>query len=197
LAIPSSIAAVLVVDMVNDFVTGVFGHDRAQAMVPRLAALLGRARQAQVPVIYCNDSHLAGIDVELRIHPDHAIRGTWGAELTPELANSAADYVVAKRRYSAFFATDLEALLTELGVKTVVLTGVATDGCVQHTAADAFFRGYELIVVRDCVETRDGRAQQASLLAMQRMYGARIVSSLGLGMEEFLQVRVGGATSYG
>jgi nicotinamidase-related amidase len=175
---------VLVVDMVNDFVTGVFGNDRAQAMVPRLAALLGRVRQAQVPIIYCNDSHLAGVDVELRLHPDHALRGTWGAELTPDLASTPADYVVTKRRYSAFFATELHALLAELGVTTLALTGLVTDGCVQHTAADAFFRGYELIVVSDCVETRDDAAQQTSLLAMQRMYGARIVSSLGLGMEE-------------
>src|SRR4051794_8870779 len=60
--------ALLVVDMVNDFVTGVFGNPRSQAMVPRLAATLILVRAAGVPVIYCSDSHLAGVDVELTIH---------------------------------------------------------------------------------------------------------------------------------
>jgi nicotinamidase-related amidase len=177
MAVAAPKAAVLVVDMVNDFLTGVFANERAQAIVPRLAGLLERAREAGVPVIYCNDSHLKGVDTELQLHPDHAIRGTWGAELTPALAATPTDYVVTKRRYSAFFATDLHALLGELGVSTLFLTGVATDACVQHTAADAFFRGYQLRIVSDCVETSNDAAQQASLLAMQRMYGARIVSS--------------------
>jgi nicotinamidase-related amidase len=166
--------------MVNDFVTGVFGNQRSQDMVPRLATLLDRARQAGVRVIYCNDSHLAGVDVELRLHPEHALRGTWGAELTPALASTAGDYVVIKRRYSAFFATELDTLLGELGITTLVLTGVATNVCVQHTAADAFFRGYDLVVVSDCVETQDDTAQQNGLLTMRQSYGARVVSSLEL-----------------
>ena len=169
--------AVLVIDMVNDFVSGVFGNERSRAMVPRLAALLERAREAGVVVVYCNDSHLQGIDVELRIHQDHAIRGTWGAEITPELASTSTDFVVPKRRYSAFFGTELHALLGELGVTTLVLTGVATNGCVRHTAADAFFHGFGLIVVSDCVEARDDTAQHDGLRTMQGSYGARIVES--------------------
>jgi nicotinamidase-related amidase len=169
--------ALLVVDMVNDFVTGVFGSPRAKAMVPRLAALLERARAGGVPVIYCSDSHLAGIDVELTVHPDHALRGTWGAEIVPALSPGPGDYSLTKRRYSAFFGTDLESLLRELLVDTVLLTGVATNGCVRHTAADAFFHGFKVVVVEACVESRDEESQRLGLDQMARAYGAQIVAS--------------------
>jgi nicotinamidase-related amidase len=172
--------ALLVVDMVNDFVTGVLGNPRSQAMVPRLAALLARIRTDGVPVIYCSDSHLAGVDVELTIHPHHAIRGTWGAEIVPALRPALADYALTKRRYSAFFGTELDALLRELAVDTVILTGVATNGCVRHTAADAFFHGFKVVVVSDCVESRDEESQQLGLEQMERAYGARVVPAAEL-----------------
>ena len=94
--------AILVVDMLNDFVTGSIGCDRAVEILPATARLLDAARAAGVPVIYCNDSHLPGIDRELQIWGDHAIKGTPGAEVVPELAPQPQDYVVPKRRYSGF-----------------------------------------------------------------------------------------------
>ena len=72
--------AILVVDMLNDFVTGALTCDRAKAIVPATAALLDAARKAGVPVIFCNDAHVAGIDRELTIWGDHAIAGTKGAK---------------------------------------------------------------------------------------------------------------------
>lgn len=173
--------AVLVMDMVNDFVTGVFGNPRSQAMVPRLAQLLDTCRADGVPVIYCSDSHLVGIDVELTVHPDHAIRGSWGAEIVQALLPAPTDYSLTKRRYSAFFGTELEPLLRELGIDTVILTGVATNGCVRHTAADAFFYGFKVIVVSDCVESRDDSSQLLGIKQMERSYGAQIVPSSELG----------------
>ena len=77
--------AVIVVDMLNDFVTGSLGCDRARAIIPALQELLKEARAHQIPVIYANDSHLKGIDRELKLWGDHAIRGTQGAEVIPEL----------------------------------------------------------------------------------------------------------------
>ena len=65
--------AILVVDMLNDFVTGALTCDRAKAIVPATAELLDAARAAGVPVIFCNDAHLKGIDRELTIWGDHAI----------------------------------------------------------------------------------------------------------------------------
>ena len=114
--------AVLVVDMLNDFVTGALKCDRGLAIVPKTAKLLDGARRAGVPVIFCNDAHLKGVDHELKLWGDHAIAGTEGAQVIPELGLCDKDYVVPKRRYSGFFHTDLDLLLKELGVDTVVLT---------------------------------------------------------------------------
>lgn len=118
--------AVIVVDMLNDFVTGALKCDRGLAIVPKTAELLDAARENGVPVIFSNDAHLKGIDHELKLWGDHAIAGTKGAEVIPELKQCEKDYVVPKRRYSGFFRTDLELLLKELGVETVIMTGLHT-----------------------------------------------------------------------
>ncbi|MGN0962786.1 MAG: cysteine hydrolase family protein, partial [Clostridia bacterium] len=115
--------AILVVDMLNDFVTGALKCDRGLAIVPQTAKLLKSARENGVAVIFCNDAHIKGIDHELKLWGDHAIAGTKGAEVIPELELSETDYVVPKRRYSGFFHTDLDLLLKELGVDTVIMTG--------------------------------------------------------------------------
>jgi nicotinamidase-related amidase len=62
-------------------------------------------------------------------------------------------------------------------VDAVVLTGLVTDICVQHTAADAFFRGYKILVPKDCVEAVSDEAQKGSLGYMERLYGAEITTS--------------------
>ena len=108
--------AILVVDMLNDFVTGALKCDRGLAIVPKTAKLLQEARKNGVPVIFCNDAHVKDIDHELKLWGDHAIAGTPGAEVIPELEVCDKDYIVPKRRYSGFFHTDLDLLLKELGV---------------------------------------------------------------------------------
>ena len=105
--------AILVVDMLNDFVTGPLGCDRAKAIVNPTKLLLEEARKKNIPVIFCNDSHLKGIDKELKLWGDHAIKGTKGAEVIPELPIDDKDYVILKRRYSSFFQTDLDLLQIE------------------------------------------------------------------------------------
>ena len=90
--------AVLVVDMLNDFVTGALKCDRGLAIVPKTKELLEGAREKGVPVIFCNDAHLKDIDHELKLWGNHAIIGTKGAEVIPELGLCEKDYVVPKRR---------------------------------------------------------------------------------------------------
>ena len=75
--------AILVVDMLNDFVTGALKCDRGLAIVPKTAQLLDGARKVGVPVVFCNDAHIKGIDHELKLWGDHAIVGTKGAEVIP------------------------------------------------------------------------------------------------------------------
>lgn len=169
--------AILVVDMLNDFVTGALGCDRARAIVPATAQLLDAARKAGVPVIFCNDAHLPGIDRELQIWGDHAIVGTPGAEVIPELGLCEKDYVVPKRRYSGFFQTDLDILLKELGVKTVIVTGLHAHMCVRHTSADAYCLGYDVVAAKECLNSFTEEEFQGGLAYLKTCYGADAYSN--------------------
>ncbi len=164
--------AILVVDMLNDFVTGALTCDRGKAIVPATAELLDAARAAGVPVIFCNDAHIKGIDRELKLWGDHAIAGTPGAQVIPELKVSDKDYVVPKRRYSGFFQTDLDILLTELGVRTVVMTGLHTHMCVRHTSADAYCLGYDVVVAKEATNSFTEEDYLNGLAYLKTCYGA-------------------------
>jgi len=169
--------AVVVIDMINDFVTGVFKSDRAAKIIPNIKTLLDFARKQRVPVVYATDAHLSNIDPEFDVWGSHAVAGTWGAEIVKELKPHKGDFRVLKRKYSAFQGTDLDQLLRELKVDIVVLTGVVTDICIQHTAADAFFRGYKVIVPQDCVEAVDAPTQNAAIKFLRKAYGSEITTS--------------------
>lgn len=165
-------AAVLVVDMLNDFVTGALACDRGKAIVPATAQLLDAARKAGVPVIFCNDAHIKGVDWELKLWGDHAIVGTKGAEVIPELKLSEKDYVVPKRRYSGFFQTDLDILLRELGIDTVIMTGLHAHMCVRHTSADAYQLGYNVVVAKEATDSFTEEDYNIGIAYLKTCYGA-------------------------
>ncbi|ALU11873.1 isochorismatase [Ignicoccus islandicus DSM 13165] len=171
--------ALIIVDMLNDFVRkdGKLYVEGAEEIIGNIKRLKEAFKEAGLPVIYTNDSHLPNVDKELKLWGEHAVRGSEGAQVVEELKPEEGDYVVTKRRYSAFFSTDLDLLLRELGVREVVLTGVATNVCVLHTAADAFFRGYEVTVVSDGTMSVPKEDQGKWLEYMKTVYGARIASS--------------------
>lgn len=166
--------AVLVVDMLNDFVTGALKCDRGLAIVPKTKELLEGAREKGVPVIFCNDAHLKDIDHELKLWGNHAIIGTKGAEVIPELGLCEKDYVVPKRRYSGFFQTDLKLLLDELGVDTVIMTGLHTHMCVRHTSADAYQYGYSVLVAKDATDSFTEEDYNYGIKYLKDTYGAEI-----------------------
>ena len=165
-------AAVLVVDMLQDFVYGALACDRGKAIVPATARLLDAAREAGIPVIFCNDCHLPKIDRELEIWGEHAMAGTPGAEVIPELKLCEKDYVVPKRRYSGFFQTDLDILLKELGVNTVIMTGLHEDMCVGHTSADAFQLGYDVVVAKEATDSFTEEDYTYGIAYLKTCYGA-------------------------
>lgn len=169
--------AVIVIDMINDFVTGVFKSDRAAKIIPNIKALLDYTRKQKVPIVYATDAHLPDVDPEFDVWGSHAVAGSRGAEIIDELKPHKGDFRVLKRKYSAFQGTDLDQLLRELKIDTVILTGVVTDICIQHTAADAFFRGYKIIVPRDCVEAVDAKTQEEALRYIKKAYGPEITTS--------------------
>lgn len=166
--------AILVVDMLNDFVTGALKCDRGLAIVPNVARLLKGAREKGIAVVFCNDAHLKGIDHELKLWGDHAIAGTKGAEVIPELGLCDTDYVVPKRRYSGFFRTDLELLLNELGIDTVVMTGLHTHMCVRHTSADAYCLGYNVVVASDATDSFTEQDYNYGIEYLKTVYGAQV-----------------------
>ncbi len=166
--------AVLVVDMLNDFVTGALKCERGAAIVPKTAELLSAARKNGVNVIFCNDAHIKGVDHELKLWGDHAIAGTPGAMVIPELCMCDSDYTVPKRRYSGFFHTDLDLLLRELGVDTVILSGLHTHMCVRHTAADAYCLGYNVIVASDATDSFTQEDYDYGIKYLKEVYAAQI-----------------------
>jgi nicotinamidase-related amidase len=172
--------AVLVVDMVEDFIRGVLKCDRMVPKIPNVAEVLEASRSRGVPVVYCNDSHKPS-DFELNRWQPHAMRGTRGAQVIKELAPRKADYVVPKSSYSSFHETELDDVLRSLhggkGANTLVIAGVTTDCCVRHTAADAFFRRYEVEVMEDGVEAFSYAQHELGLQYIRYWYLCNVSSS--------------------
>ena len=169
--------ALIIIDLINDFVTGKFGNPRAEAVVIRTKELLEACRENGVRVIHVTDAHLPEIDTEFDIWGPHAERGTEGAEIVPDLEPLENEIHLHKRRYSAFYATGLDSILRELKIERLIMTGVLTNICIQHTAADAFFRGYKIVVPADCVDTLTTEEQKYSLSYIEKMYNADITTS--------------------
>jgi len=172
---------VIIVDMLNDFVTGKLRVVRAENIVMPLQHLLGIARERGVPVIFSNDAHYPQDREVMHKWGLHAMRGSYGAEVILELApDLAKDFIVEKRTYSGFYETGLDSLLRDLyngeGAKTIILCGVHTHMCVRHTAADAFFRGYHIIVARDGTEAFTAQHHKEGLEYLESMYNAKVLT---------------------
>src|SRR5215211_1759720 len=131
--------AMIVVDMQNDFVTAGAPMETpaARAMVPRLAEALKICCNAAIRVIFTAHVHRQdGCDMGLfdDMHPPIANRaalvdGTAGVEIYPQLAPASGEHVIQKHRYSGFFGTDLDMILREWGVDTVIISGTTTENC--------------------------------------------------------------------
>ena len=167
--------------MLNDFVTGKLRAERATNVIAPLQQLVAAARKCSVPVIFSNDAHYPQ-DCEITQKWDqHAIKGTPGAEVISELApDLTKDYIVEKRTYSGFYETGLDSLLRDLykgeGAKTVILGGLHTHMCVRHTAADAFFRGYHIIIAKEGVDAFTEQDHKQGLEYLEKVYGAKILT---------------------
>ncbi|GAB6944403.1 cysteine hydrolase family protein [Vulcanisaeta sp. JCM 14467] len=149
--LPASSTAVIVVDMQNDFVkpSGKLYVSTAQATIPAIKKLLTKARDANVPIIYTQDWHFKN-DPEFRIWGEHCVMGTWGAEIVDELKPMPDDIVIRKRRYDAFFGTDLDYVLRHVVHATnLVIVGTVANICVLHTAGSAALNWYNVVVPID------------------------------------------------
>jgi len=144
--------ALLIVDVINDL-----AFDGGEKILPwgeklaqSLSTLRQRLKQSDVPTIYVNDN-FGNWRAELRDIYAYCVRpGSRGRGICRKLKPGPADYFVLKPMHSAFYSTSLVPLLNHLGVKRLILCGIATNLCVLFTAHDAHMRGYKLIVLSDC-----------------------------------------------
>ncbi|HET7298890.1 MAG TPA: isochorismatase family cysteine hydrolase, partial [Burkholderiales bacterium] len=145
--------ALLLIDWINDleFDEGEKLLPQALAAAKATAALRRRAKQAEVPVIYCNDN-FGRWRSDFRALLEHVLGdGVRGQPLAELLAPDEDDYFVLKPKHSGFHSTTLDVLLAHLGADTLILTGIAGNFCVLFTAQDAYMRDFRLLVPRDCV----------------------------------------------
>ena len=168
--------ALLVVDMVVGFMEeghNLYCGDSAREIIPDVRLLIEEHRIEGSPVIFICDSHDPN-DLEFEMFPIHCVTGTRETELITELQEYEGD-ILPKRRYSAFFDTDLENKLAIIAPDKITICGVCTDICVMHTAADAGTRDYKVEVHANTVASFDEEAHIQALDHMEKILGASVV----------------------
>lgn len=148
------------------------------ATIPNARKLIAAAREAHVPVVFIQEAHRPDL-VDFGRELDgsetvHCLEDDPLTEISDQIGYRPEDYFIRKRRYSAFFGTDLEILLKGLKAQTLILIGGLTDVCVHYTFVDAHQGDYYTRVVEDCVVGSTYEAHYASLNAMEYLQtGAR------------------------
>ncbi len=174
-----TVKALVIVDMLNDFVEGKLANPKAKAIIGPLQELLRHARRNGWVVVFSNDAHEPD-DPELRVWGEHAMAGTPEAQVIEALAPLEGEIISPKRVYSAFDFTGLDEQLRARGVDEVVVTGQHTHICVRHTSYGALIRGYGITVPRDAVCGFEGVDEEAALAYLEMAYGATITTSADL-----------------
>lgn len=174
--------AVIVVDILKGFFKGepVPAPLHADRMIRNTRTVLDAAREGGIPIFFIKDNFLPeeiGCDRHFKMFGPHCIIGTPDAEVVDELAPRPGEFQIRKKRYSGFQGTRLDAILRELDLKTLYVTGCWTDCCVQHTVCDAFYNCYDVVLVEDCLSSADGAAHEYAMKFMQKYYAAQVQSS--------------------
>lgn len=150
----------LIIDMLNDFFRQhVHLAEQRTRLVASINALVEAFRRQGQPVIWVRQEFAPDLHdafLEMRKHNLRVtIAGTDGCELLPELDQRPTDTTIVKKRYSAFFGTDLDETLKRIRPDTLVVAGINTHACVRTTVIDAYQRDYEVIVAAECIASND------------------------------------------
>lgn len=186
--------ALVLVDMQHDFIEpeGVFGRlgidlSMYKESRPRLAALLAAARLADTLIVHLQNTALPGrasdspaqIRFNLRMHKTarhdgpplrYTVPNTLGHAFVAGFEPHDNELVVNKYRSSGFWGTNLDLLLRSNGIKTVIVGGCTTEGCIESTARDAMFNDYYVVIAEDCVGSDDRAQHDASLSLMRHRF---------------------------
>lgn len=169
-----SATALLLIDAINafDFDGGSQLLKRARSIAPGIQRLKARARAAGVPVIYVND-HFGQWRANFSQLVEHCLQRGGGVRSFVEMIRpSEDDYLVLKPKHSAFYQTPLDLLLRHLGIRKLILTGLATNSCILCTANDAHMRDLNLAVPRDGCAAETAARHNNALKHMETMLQA-------------------------
>ena len=179
--------ALLVIDLLNDFLDQWPAESRKR-LLDSTRQLVEMMRSRKLPVIWVRqefEPDLSDAFPEMRQKGIRTtIKGTSGAEIVSELTPAAAEPVVVKKRYSAFFRTTLDELLATLQPDALILAGVNTHACIRTTAIDAYQRDWRVILAANCIGSYDQEHHEMSLQYMKGKIAevtsnAEIQSALG------------------
>jgi ureidoacrylate peracid hydrolase len=189
--------ALLLVDVQNDFAADGGAMQRegrdvslAQAMVPRLERLLEAARAAKTHIVWIRNVYNTGPNWYLsEVWLEQAKRRRNGAYVDYPVCEPNAwngdfyrvrpepnEVIVTKHRYGAFESTDLDLTLRSRGIRTVIMTGIATNVCVETTARQAFLRDYYVVFTSDCTATYSQAQHDAALFNIDQFFGQVVTS---------------------
>jgi nicotinamidase-related amidase len=151
--VPVRGTALLLIDVINDlaFPGSEVLVRQAEPMAVRLARLKQRATAAGVPAIYVNDNFGQWRSDFRRTVAHCTARSAPGRRVSTRLRPTGRDYFVLKPKHSGFYDTTLDTLLDSLGVRRVIVTGIAGNICVLFTANDAYMRGLRVFAPEDCI----------------------------------------------
>jgi len=163
--------ALLIIDLLNDFFKGGLLAEHRQKLTTSVNELIDVMREKNMPIIWVRQEYKADLsDAPLYNRKNNksiTIKGTDGCQFLPELHHEENDYEIIKKRYSAFFNTDLDDLLKRLNVDGLIIAGINTMTCVRVTAIDAYQRDYEVILALDGVDAYDAEQHENSIKYLQ------------------------------
>jgi ureidoacrylate peracid hydrolase len=177
--------ALIVVDVQNDFChsQGVFAErgfrlSHVETAVGNLLAFIDHCRKVNLPIIFVRTVHSSWTDSDawvgrlegaaremLICRPD-----SWGAEFY-KVKPRERDFIVTKHRFSGFVGTDLNLVLRSRGIETLLMTGVATNVCVETTARDGFNLDYRIILVEDCCGAFSSEEHASTITNISKYFG--------------------------
>jgi nicotinamidase-related amidase len=178
-------AALLLIDVINDF-DFPEGEQLLQLALPvgkNIARLTQRARAAGIPVIYVNDN-FGRWQSDFKKIVDHCLNEGRGKQFVEMLLPEDDDYFVLKPKHSGFYSTSLALLLTHLGTKNLILTGIAGNNCVLFTANDAYMRDFKIFVPSDCIVSNTEEENEHALKQMENVLKADTTIATELDLEK-------------
>lgn len=169
----------IVIDMQNDFLERLEDDSRAR-LILKTNQLIDIFRASGCPVIWVQQSFspdLSDAFLEMRDRQiSVVIDGTAGAEIHSDLARSDEDTVLTKKRYSAFFGTNLEQILCDLAPDHVTLAGINTHACIRTTAIDAYQRDMRVLLASECIDSYDLEHARISMAYMDKKIAAAMTN---------------------